>query len=100
HEQLAALFQVPEAISHRFAILGRDQNAIDAPADIALVRGVIQEHAVHHPGAARVGEELTVIADQAARRTVEDDTGLAGAGWPHVDHLALAIGDLFDDDAG
>jgi hypothetical protein len=38
------------------------------------------EHAVQHAGAARVGQEFAVIADQPARGHMRDDPRLAGAG--------------------
>jgi hypothetical protein len=45
-------------------------------------------------GAARVGEELAVVADQAAGGHVEDDDAcLPAAGRTHVDwSLAFALG--------
>ena len=58
------------------------------------------EQPAHHAGAARVGEEFAVIADQAARRREERQPQLAAARWPHVLHLGLAPAHLLDDDAG
>ena len=53
-----------------------------------------------HAGAARVGQEFAVIADQAARGRMEHQALAAGARGAHVAHLALrALGQLLDDDA-
>src|SRR4029078_7877267 len=96
----AALFEIPKRIGHRLAVAGGDQYAVDATLDRALVRRLAWKHAVHHAGAARVRQEFAMIADQSARRRDEDDARLACAGRPHILHLALALGDLVDDDAG
>ena len=58
------------------------------------------KQAVHHRGAARVGQQLAVIADEAARRRIEDEPHAAAAGGTHLDELALALGHLLHDDAG
>ena len=65
-EEDAALLQHVERVADRLAIAHRDQDAVLAALDRALVRAVSLEQAVHDAGAARVGEELAVIADQAA----------------------------------
>ena len=100
HEQLAALFQVPQRIGHRLAVAVGDQDAVGAPGDRALVGRIAVEHAVDDAGAARVGEELAVIADQPARRRQEGQPRLARAGRAHVGQFALAVGDLLDHHAG
>ena len=51
-------------------------------------------------GAARVGQQLALIADQAAGRRVEHQPLAAAAGRAHLDHLGLALGHLLHDDAG
>ena len=51
-----------------FAGAVRDQHAVLAAFDLALVGAVFLEQAVHDAGAARVGQEFAMIADQAARR--------------------------------
>ena len=100
-EEVAAVFQFPHRVSHRNAAFHRDQNALATPFDRALVGGPVVEHAVQNAGAAGVGHELTVITDQAARRHMGDDAGLADAGRLHLDHFALArAGHLFDHGAG
>ncbi len=60
----------------------------------------VVEQAAHHRGAARVGQELALIADEAARRRVEDDPHLAAAGGTHVLHLGLALRQFVDHHAG
>ena len=42
------------------------------------------EHAVQNAGAARVGQEFTLITDQPARRHMGDDAGLTGTGGLHL----------------
>src|SRR5690606_18591817 len=66
----------------------------------ALVGAVLLEQAVHDAGTAGVGEELAVIADQAAAGRAEGDPRLAPAGGAHVGHLAFALGDLLDHGTG
>ena len=79
-------------VGHRFALVGRDQDAVAAAGDLAAVRRVGVKQAVHHRGAARVGQQLAMIADQAARRRIEDQPHAAAAGGTHLDQLALALG--------
>ncbi len=64
------------------------------------MRRIVMEQAVHDAGAARVGEELALIADQPAGRRVEHEALAAAAGGPHLDQLGLALGELLHDDAG
>ena len=68
--------------------------------DLALVRGVIVEDAVHDGRAARVGQQLALIADKAARRGVEDHARAPGARGLHLQHVALALGQFLYDRAG
>ena len=58
------------------------------------------EQPVHHRGAARVGQQLAVIADQPAGRRIEHQPHAPAAGRPHLDHLAFALGELLHHDAG
>ena len=58
------------------------------------------EQPVHDRGAAGVGEQLALVADEAARRRVEDEPHASAAGRAHLDHLGLALGELLHDDAG
>ena len=58
------------------------------------------EDPAHHAGAAGIGHELAVIADQATRGNAEGHPGLAAAGGLHVDQFAAALAELLDDDAG
>ena len=51
-------------------------------------------------GAARVGQELGLIADEAAGRRMEDEALAAGAGRAHVLQVGAALGELLHDDAG
>ena len=101
NEEVAAIFQLPHRIGHRNPGLHRDQNPLAPPFDRALMRCPFVEHPVQNPGAARVGHELTVIADQTARRDMRDQTRLAHARWLHLNQIALArTGQLFDHRTG
>ena len=92
----APLLEVPERIGHGRPLLERDQHARAPALDAALVRRVAVEDPVHHAGAAGVGQELAVIADQGARGCLEDQALLAGAGRPHLDQLGPPLAELVD----
>ena len=88
-------------VGDRLALFVGNQHAVAAAGDLALVRRIGMEQPVHDRGAARVGEQLALIADQArgsARRTPAatrpPPDGL------HLDQLGLALGHLLHDDAG
>src|SRR5262249_44295415 len=76
-----------------------DQHAIAAALDRPFVGRVALEQPAHDAGAAGIREELPVITDEATRRHMEDETGLAAAGRAHVHELAAALADLLDHDA-
>src|SRR5579885_22658 len=99
-EKPPALFQIPERIGHRLAFACGDEHAVAPAFDRPLVRRVGMKHPVDDAGAARVGEEFAVVADEAAGGRKEHKPRLAGAGGPHVLKLALAVADLLYDDAG
>src|SRR5262249_2849526 len=58
------------------------------------------EQPAHDAGAAGVGQELAVIADQAARGHMEGDARLGATRGPHVHQLAAAQAELLYHDAG
>src|SRR5262249_54805218 len=58
------------------------------------------EDTAHDAGAARIREELAVIADQAAGRHLHGEPRLAAARRPHVRKFAASLADFLDDDAG
>ncbi len=58
------------------------------------------EQAIHHRGAARVGEQLALVAEQAARRNVEHEPYARAARGAHLHHLGAALGELLHHDAG
>jgi hypothetical protein len=76
------------------------KHAVAAALDVALVGRVAVEQAVHDRGAAGVGQQFALIADQAAGRRVEHQTQAVAAGGAHLDHLGLALAHLLHDDAG
>ena len=100
-EEVAAIFQFPHRIGHRNPGLHRDQNPGAAAFDGALVRGPVVEHPVQNTGATRIGHELAMIANQAARWHIGDDPGLARTGRFHFHKLAPArAGQLFNHGTG
>ena len=97
--QNAARLEIAECIADRFTGFGRDQDAVAATRDIALVGAVFFEQSVHDAGAAGVRQELAMIADKAARRGREGQAGLAATAGSHIGHLGLAASHLLDDRA-
>src|SRR5262249_61974923 len=79
---------------------GRDQPAGAPALDRPLVGRIAVEEPAHDAGAAGVGEELALVADEAAGRRQEREPLLAAAGGPHLPELALPARDLVDHDAG
>src|SRR6185369_14168495 len=66
----------------------------------AGIRAVVAEVVVDDAGAARVGEELRAVADEAARRDGVLHARAAAAGRAHVAHATAAATELLDDGAG
>jgi hypothetical protein len=58
------------------------------------------EQAVHDRGAARVGQQFALIADQATRRCMENQPLAARTGRAHVLQLGLALRQLLNDRTG
>ena len=63
------------------------------------VGAVIVEQAVHDRGAAGIGEQLALVADQAARGRVEHQPHATAARGSHLGHLGFALGKLLHHDA-
>ncbi len=95
-----AVFQLPHRVGDALALVVGDENAVAAAGDLALPRRVFVEQAVHDRRALGVGKQLALVADQPARRRVEDDALAVAAGGAHLDHLGLALAHLLHDDAG
>ncbi len=96
----AAIFQVEQGVGRCLTVIVGDQDAVHAAADLALVGLIIVEQPVHDGRAARVGQKLRLIADQAARGRVEDEALAVAARGAQLDHLGLALRHLLHDDAG
>ena len=64
------------------------------------MRRVGVEQPIHNARAAGVGEQLALIADQAAGRRVEHETLAAAARRLHLHELGLALGQFLHHDAG
>ena len=68
-----AVFQLPHRVGDGITLIVGNEHAVASAFDVALVRRVAVEQPVHDRGAARVGEQLALIADQAARRREEHE---------------------------
>ena len=95
----AAVFKVPHGIGNCFADIIGNQDAIGAPADIALVRLIGMEQAVHDGRAARFGQKFRLVANEAAGRGVEHKTQAVAAGRTQLDHFGLALIHALHNDA-
>src|SRR5450755_1887572 len=96
----AAVLQLEHRVGHGLALIVGDQDAVAAALDVALVGRVIVEQAVHDGGAAGVGQQFALIADQATGRRVEHQPLPVTAGGTHLDQLGLAFAHLLHHDAG
>src|SRR5262249_9467303 len=76
-----------------------DAPASLAPGDLAFVWYPAVEQAVHHGGAARIGQELALVADETPRRRVEHEPQAATAGGAHLLELAAPLCQLLHDNA-
>ena len=70
----AAIFQIPHGVSNRFTNIIGDQHAVTTAGNFALILRITIEQPVHDGGAARIRQQFTEIADEAARRRVEHKT--------------------------
>src|SRR5262245_13902539 len=97
-EEDRALLDVEEAVGGGLAGLGRDHGAGRAARELAGPGLVAAHRAVEDALAARRGEELAAVAEEAAARRDEDE---AGAPLPllHREHATAARGEPLDDDA-
>src|SRR5262249_29363748 len=98
-EHRAAVLEVPQGIGDGDAGIGRDEDAGAAAFDRTLIGRIAVEEPAHDAGAARVAEELALIADEAARRGKEGQALLAAARGAHVLELRFAAAHLVDDDS-
>src|SRR6185503_4963800 len=83
----AAILEVPQGIGDGLAAVVGNEDAVAAAGDLALVRLIGVEQAVEDRGAARVGEQFALVADEAAGRRVKDEAQAAAAGRTHLDHV-------------
>ena len=79
YKKRPALLQVPQRIGNRGTLGVRYQDAGAAPLDRALVGCITVEQTAHDAAAARIGQKLAVIADQAAGRRQKRETQFAAA---------------------
>src|SRR6516164_2269012 len=76
-----AVLEIPQRVGHGLALVVGDQHAVAAAHDLAPIGTIAVEQPVHDRGAARVGEQLAVIADEAARRRQEHE--------PHAGRISV-----------
>ena len=98
-EEGAAGLKVEEGVGHAHAgAVGNDASRV-AGGEVAAPGLVAFEVGVHDARALGVGEELVLVADEAAGGHGELDAHAAGAGIVAVEHLALALVELVRDHA-
>src|SRR5947209_2592998 len=88
-EQHPALLQIKQGVMHRLAISIADESPVSPALDGPPPRAIPGEQPVHNAAAARVGQELAVIADQTTARDVKGQPSLTASGRAHVTKLAL-----------
>src|SRR5690606_8613423 len=104
-EQGAALLEVEQRVGDGGGVRHGDHDAALAAAHVTGPGTVPVEPVVQHAFAPRVGQELVAVAEQRAGRDAVDEPhqagarAAAGARAPHLEHLALALPQLLDDDA-
>src|SRR5690606_25079891 len=99
-EHAATLLQLPERISHGLAFVLADEHTIAAFAQgTFLDRPVLIEDVTHDACAAGQVEEVTLKADESARRNAIFQAGSTAPVSHHVDELALAAAQFFHDSA-
>src|SRR5438132_230612 len=76
-EERPAFLEIPQGVGDRDAAAVADQHAVAPPLDRTLEGAVAVEQPAHDAGAAGVGQEVAVIADQAAGRHQEGEPELA-----------------------
>ena len=96
----AAVFEVPQRIGHGFTRFIGNQHTVAAALNIALVRRIGMEQAVHDRGATGIGQQFAEIADQTTGRGVKHQTQAIAARRTHFDHFGAAFGHFLHDNAG
>src|SRR5262249_24612848 len=87
-EQAATRLQGVQGISRCRADAVRYEHAVDATWDRTLPRHIAVKHLMRNTSAARIGEELAAVADEAARRHAKFQTHAAMAVRCHTHHFA------------
>ena len=95
HKHPPAVFQIPQRISHRFALLLRHQHTIVAAWHIGFHGRVVVKHMAHQARAARQRHKFALEANQAARRNVVFQAGAPIAIAFHIGQFATAAAQLF-----
>ena len=98
-EERAPRLQVLQGVAGGRAAVHADQRAPVAVRDLAAPRLVAHEARGHDAQAPGVGEEVAAVADETPGGDAQLQPHDAGAGVVHAGDLALALGQLLDDDA-
>ncbi len=94
-KQRPTILRVEQAVATGFAGFKHHQGALYALRNIALIRLISVEHAVHNPVAVGIGQELLTIPHQATGGNTELQVAGARLTGTHVHDLRLARAELF-----
>ena len=95
HKHPPAVFQIPQRISHRLALLLRHQHAVMATRHIGFHRRIVVKHMAHQARAARQRHKFALETNQAARGNVVFQAGAPVAIAFHIGELATAATEFF-----
>ena len=96
----ASFLSVEQTVGNSRALLKGDQGSLLPVGDVAFIRRIAAEDRVHDTVALGIGQEIAPVADQAAGRDIELQTGIAAGDGTHIDKLALTLTQLLDYVAG
>ena len=99
-EQITAILCVEQTISNGFAGFKCDQGTLFAVADLTFKRCIAFKNRVDDTVAFGIGHKLATITDQTAGRDHKLQTGVAAAGSAHIQELALAGAQFFNNCSG
>ena len=99
-EELSALLRVEKAVCNSSSRFERDQRALLAVNDVALIRRIAVEDRIHNAVSLGIRKEIASVADQTAGRDGELESGVTSIDDPHVEQLTLALTEFLDDGSG
>ena len=95
HKHPPAVFQIPQRISHRFALLLRHQHTVVAAGHIGFHGRIVVKHMAHQARAARQRHKFALEANQTARGDMVFQARASVAIAFHISQLAAAAAQLF-----